>query len=245
MGNYGSSAASASAERIATASLEQIDAKRDDLGRRQRRHNEQAECLMSQARAHRASNNREAAVACLRQRQQMREQATAIGNMMTTLDAHARSIETKLITSEVMAVMKSTAKQLSKGAMNASSVDDFMIQNSEAHEDMLAVSHAMSQGDVVVDEEELYKLLDTPADPVPGGVPAQTTHDTTGAASVPAQTTMVSFNDDAAFVADIEAQITALVLPSVPTKDIEAVTRPPPPPPHYTAQAGLGQPFNL
>lgn len=253
MGNHASSDRHGTGESAANASLEEIDAQRNELCKRQRRHNDQAERVLAQARAHNAQGNREEAFACLRRRQQMKEQAAAIGAMVETLDAHARSIETKLMTSEVMAVMKRSAKQLATRALSVDAVDDFMVKNGETLDDLRAVTQAIgtAEGGVVPSgDDEFLRLLECPSPTAATTVPAPGTPllgPGPGPGTCPESSSlMATFNDDALFVGELEAQVTQLSLPCVPHKEVSSATdflgSTALPPPVYTAAAAV---FNM
>jgi len=222
MGNYTSRATNA--EDAINKSLAEIETQNQDLLRRQRRHDEQIQRLIASARGRAAAGDRAGALVLLRRQQKFQEQSVVIGNMIETLSAHGRSLETKLITSETMCVMKNTAKQLSRNTLSLDAVDDFMVHAEESQADLRDVTHAMSSGVQGTSDDDLLALL--------GG-------ETNAILPVPAPSTAtehpacpIGFTDDETFLAELEAEITELMLPSVP--DGGPCDNGPHPPPNYT-----------
>jgi hypothetical protein len=244
MGNAGSS--NQTQQEATAESIRVLEKQRQDLVFRQKRHLDQASNILEQARGFKAKNDVGCALTCLKRYKQIKDQATTIGNMISTLDAHSRSLETKLITNETMSVMKQTAEQLSNAStLTASSVDDFILDTEESQNDLRNLAQAMCMTDDGVDDDELLALLaqpataSTPTTPLtapPSLVPADTDTDPslTIAQAIP-------FHDDAQFITDLEAAVTELMMPSVPTKTPKfgACGDPPRPPPHYTATVQL------
>lgn len=228
MGNYASRGNNA--EDAINQSLAQIEEQNQDLLRRQRRHDDQIVRLIAAARACAATGDRAGALVLLRRQQKFQEQSAVIGNMIETLGAHGRSLETKLITSETMGVMKSTAKQLSHNTLSLDAVDDFMVYAEETQAGLRDVTHAMSSGfQATTDEDLLALLVDetnvAPSAPAPtlGSHPIQTFEQ---------PTCPVGFTDDESFLAELEAEITQLMLPCVPEGG--SCDNGPPPPPNYS-----------
>ena len=240
MGNGGSS--NQTQQEATAESIRVLEEQRQDLASRQKRHMDQAGRILDQARSFKAKGDVGCALTCLKRYTQIKDQATTIGNMIATLDAHSRSLETKLITNETMRVMKRTAEQLSSAStLTASSVDDFILDTEESQNDLRNLAQAMCMTDDPTDDEELLALLSFPHTDTGEPTFLPTTPDVTAALADAAMPLALPFHDDAQFTSDLEAAVTELMMPSVPAKDPQFPTcgYPPRPPPLYSATAQL------
>ena len=154
MGNYTSRATNA--EDAINKSLAEIETQNQDLLRRQRRHDEQIQRLIASARGRAAAGDRAGALVLLRRQQKFQEQSVVIGNMIETLSAHGRSLETKLITSETMCVMKNTAKQLSRNTLSLDAVDDFMVHAEESQAERCSADREVATAHPCVDFTHIH-----------------------------------------------------------------------------------------
>ena len=204
------------------AAVLMIERQRSILIEKQETHARQAQRLLSTATLQKSSNNIPGAVASMRRYTQTVSQMNTISGIIHNLDAHTHALETKMITNETMAIMKQTAGTLSRNTMTAAFVDDTMLETEDAHEELRAISSAMSTHDNQSDTD-LLNMLDTTTPVTAIVMPSSADN-----VSRPGQV-----NDDDDFYAYIRLEILNLTLPNPPA-DIPA-DKPVLPPPYALA----------
>ena len=211
-------AGSSGFEARARKSLASIEEHRDTLVKNQEEKMGHASRVLAHAKALHKAGDRNGTISNLKRYRQMTSQVKTIGGIISTLDAHANAIETKLITNSTMKIMKQTSQVFSKNQPSMDDIDDFMLDSEQSLGDADDMSRAFSALDEVSDDELLALLGGNLDSPVAAAQDAQ---------AAPSSV-HVSIYDDDVVIKEMEAAIISGRLPSVPSAEIVA------PPPSYS-----------
>jgi len=196
-------------------SLNSLNVQRECLEKRMQGHVTCAATELKSATTFKKNNNIQGACACMRKRKMHLGHVQTISGMINTLTHHMHSLESKLMSSETMTVMKESVQAMSTNALDVADVDDLMIRSEEHQQDVAHVTNAMgSTGQVDTDEELLGMLNDLLVEPKTTDV-AET--DATTANDTPTVVPDDETPDDA-FERELEAEIQLLLpMPAAPT----------------------------
>lgn len=204
-------------------SLKSLSDQRECLDKRLQGHLSSSAKELKSAATFKANNNLQAAVACMRKRKMHLGHVQTISGMINTLTDHMHSLESKMMSSETMNVMKESVQAMSTNALDVADVDDIMIRSEEHHQDMAHVTSAMSSmGPTDTDEELLGTLNDLTIEPM--------ATDAGGADATPTALPTATLEDetpDDAFERELHEEIQMMLqMPLVPTHTLSLNTEP-------------------
>ena len=209
--------------------IDEIEKQRAEIVDVQEENVAQATRLHAMAQQAFASGAKAIAVLHMRRRRQLLRHMDGIAGIVETLDAHRNALETKLITSRTMEVMRTTADTLSRNMADINNADALMMDGDETRDALSDLTSALSTCDGDTDEDLLASLaedqlsLDDPSLQLPD-VP-------TKQLGVP-----LRINDDAAFIENLETEVARLMLPDAPTHELPDIHPRPPP---YACRANI------
>ena len=201
------------------AAIAEIEAQRAEIVTVQEENVSQATRLLAMAQQALDSGSRAIAVLHMRRRRQLVQHMDGIAGIVETLDAHRNALETKLITSRTMEVMRSTALTLSRNMADIENVDDMMMDREETRDALSDLTSALTTAGGDTDDDLLASLQPSAPDAA-----ADACGPLLRAPAVP-----LEINDDRAFVEALEAEVAALMMPPAPSHALPKIHPKPPP----------------
>lgn len=195
---------STSQESEHNSAIRAIEQQQHSLKDKMSEHGSNAVNLLADANASLQHGYRQQAVQQMRQRQQMLQQVATIQGILLNLDAHKHALETKLITTATMNVMRRTAETLAKHHASIDSVDTMMMDSDDIQSEVMNIGRSMGTSSSASTDDELLLMLT--------GAPetGMAVHDVLAA---PPGTKQSSDTD---FLQYVEARLLQLKLPKVP-----------------------------
>jgi len=209
--------------------IDEIEKQRSEIVEVQEENVAQATRLHAMAQQAFASGAKAIAVLHMRRRRQLLRHMDGIAGIVETLDAHRNALETKLITSRTMDVMRTTAVTLSRNMADINNADSLMMDGDETLDALSDLTSALSTCDGDTDDDLLLALEQSAS---------STIDELAELPKVPAKELAVPIriNDDAAFVENLEMEVARLMLPDAPTHELPDVHPRPPP---YACRANI------
>ena len=195
-------------------SLESLGKQRIDLEGKKKLHMTSANKDLQQARAFKAQGDNPSAIACMRKHKMHTVHIATISGMINTLTDHIHSLESKIMSSDTMSVMKESVQVMSNNAMNIDDVDDLMVRSEEQQQDVAHITNAMSSMGPTDSDEDLLDMLSAMTNP------NETPHAQVEPSDIGAIPTFLQDTEppDDAFERSLEAEIQMmLTMPGVPT----------------------------
>ena len=198
--------------------LASVQVQRKDLETRLQQHLTTSKQELASARAFKANGNTASMFACLRRHKLISVHVKNISGMISTLADHTHSLESKLMNTDTMRVMKESVATLSMNQMDIGDVDDFFIATEEHHDHTRHVTNAMSSSNEadMETEEELLLLLEEPGKATPSAVANGTASVSVSVSDVDATPVVTPETSEEALERELQLEVSTLMMPSVP-----------------------------
>ena len=201
-------------------SLKTLTKQREQLEEKRTRHAEDAAKELRAAAACKSQNNIPGAIACMRKHKKHSCHVLTISGIVNTLTDHMHSLESKMMSTDTMSVMKESVQALTSNSIDVGEVDDMMVHAEEQQQDIAHVTSAMSSMGPTDTDDELLALLGSLTVPATA---AETTSATPGdvvagtAGMFVSQVVHETASPDEQFEQALEAEIQMLLsMPVVP-----------------------------